>query len=516
MDKSIKTQTHNNETHHHHNHNHKKPIDKYIENSIKIFASLNVLLIAITAYFSFIIMAVLIIVFILAYLILSSDFGKKKIEKLKVYLEVRPYLKASKSLNHSTTLIGKYILGLPLKKGETEVDTFNEIKDHFGSKWPFMMKVENTRAYKIRVEGKDCKCISSYNYLDLGRDERIQQAAVDAANAYSTGNHGPRMLCGNLQILEDLEKRIASFFKRDHALVMSSGFLACMSTIAGIARKGDLILMDKLSHASLRAGAKLSAAKTVTFKHNDFVDAEKKIKANKFKKLIMVIEGIYSMDGDIGDLPTARVLCDKYEGILVMDEAHSLGTIGKTGHGAEEHFNYKAKADIICGTFTKSVSSVGGFLTCGLKLREYFTFYAPGAVFSAPLSAYHAGAAMKAFEIIESEPERVEKLIKNGDYLRMKLKENNFNIGDTVSCVVPVIFRDTHQLIEMHDYILKKGFFAAAVMAPACPLDACRYRITVTSNDNKESLDSIVSILKEAREKFPESDKITKLAAIMG
>jgi 7-keto-8-aminopelargonate synthetase-like enzyme len=492
-----------------------KPKDTYIDNSLKAFAIVNVVLLPISAYFSTTITIGLLVLLITAYLFISSEYGKKQMDKLKIYMEIRPYLKASKSLNHSTTLIGKYITGLPVKLDETEVETFNEIKDHFGEKWPFMKKVENTRATKIRVEGKDCVCISSYNYLDLGRDERCQIAAVEAANAYSSGNHGPRMLCGNLQILEDLEVKIAKFFKKDHALVFSSGFLACMSTIAGIARKGDLLLMDKLSHASLRTGAKICSAKTVFFKHNDFKDAEKIIKKNKFNRLIMVIEGIYSMDGDIGDLPTARKLCDKYNGILVMDEAHSLGTLGKTGHGTEEHFNYTVSADIICGTFTKSISSVGGFLTCKSNLREYYTFYAPGLVFSAPLSAYHCGAAYKAFEIIENEPQRAQKAQANGEYLRNKLIANGFNIGETVTNVIPVMFRDIIQVVEMHHYMLKKGCFAAAVMAPACPLDAPRYRICATSADTKESLDFIVNLLIEARKAHPESEKIKKLVSVL-
>lgn len=485
------------------------------DNSIKIFTVVNILLVAFTAYFSFYATLAVSLVIIVVYFVLTSAYGKKQIEKLKVYREVRPYLNASKSLNHSTTLMGKYICGLPLKDGENEIDSFNDIKEHFGVKWPFMVNVKDTRKDNITVSGKECKCISSYNYLDLARDERVQNAAVEAANAYSSGNHGPRMLCGNLQILEDLEVKISSFFQKEHALVVSSGFLACMSVIAGIARKGDLLLMDKLNHASLRTGAKICSAKTVYFKHNDFKDAEKLIKKHKFNRLIMVIEGIYSMDGDIGNLPEARKLCDKYNGLLIMDEAHSVGTIGKTGHGAEEYFNYEAKADIICGTFSKSIASVGGFIACSRRMREYYTFYAPGAVFSAPLSAYHAGAALKSFEILENEPWRAQKCKENGDYLRKQLIDNGFNIGDTTTNIIPVIFRDIIQLIEMHYYMTQKGVFTAAVMAPACPLDAPRYRICATSSDNKESLDAIVSILKEAREKIPESEKIRKLVDLL-
>jgi 7-keto-8-aminopelargonate synthetase-like enzyme len=374
-----------------------------------------------------------------------------------------------------------------------------------------MVPVSKTREPKVTVHGKKVECISSYSYLDLCRDERVQQAAIDAAKKYSTGNHGPRMLCGNLEILEQLEQIIAKFFRRESALVFSSGFLACMSVIAGIARKGDLLLMDKLSHASLKAGAKMTSAKIVYFSHNNFKDAERIIKKETYKNLIMVIEGVYSMDGDVGFLDQARILCDKYKGTLILDEAHSVGSIGKTGHGAEEMYEYKYKADIICGTFTKSIASVGGFIACDKKLRDFYTFYAPGVVFSAPLSAYHAGAAHKAFEIIENEPERVEKLQENAEYLRNKFRENNFNIGDTISCVIPVTFKDTIQCLKMHSWLLDQGYFTAVVMAPACPVTAPRFRITASSASTKEEMDNIIKIFCLARETNLENPDLKEL-----
>jgi len=374
-----------------------------------------------------------------------------------------------------------------------------------------MVPVSDTKNSKVTVRGKKVECISSYSYLDLARDERLQEAAIEAAKKYSTGNHGPRMLCGNLEILETLEKRIAQFFKRDSALVFSSGYLACMSVVAGFARKGDLLLMDKLTHASLKAGAKMSNAKIVYFKHNDFKDAEKQIKAHKYVKLIMVIEGVYSMDGDVGHLDEARILCDKYNGTLIIDEAHSLGAIGKTGRGTEEMYNYKYKADIICGTCTKTVASMGGFIACDEKLRHFYTFNAPGLVFSAPLSAYHCGAADKAFEIIEKEPERVEKLQKNAEYLRNKFVEKNFIIGDSITCVIPVTFRDTVQCLKMHKYLLDRGYFTACVMAPACPVTAPRFRITASSHMTNSEMDAIVNIFCEAREAIPENPELKEL-----
>jgi 7-keto-8-aminopelargonate synthetase-like enzyme len=427
----------------------------------------------------------------------------------------RKLKKQSQSINHSQTLISKFIHKIPIEDDETELKSFIDIKNFLKTDYPFMKIVKNTGKVNVNVEGKDAKCISSYAYLDLGRDERVQDAAIQAAREYQTGNHGPRMLCGNLEILENLEVRISKFFKKDGALVFSSGFLACMSAIAGYCRKNDLLVMDKLCHSSLRTGAKLTGAKIVNFKHNDFKDAERVINQHlKGRRLIMIIEGIYSMDGDVGNLPEARRLCDKHNGFLILDEAHSLGSLGATGRGTEEHYEYKYKADVICGSFTKSISSVGGYLTCSKDLRDFYTFYSVGVVFSAPLSAYHAGAADKAFEIIENEPQIVKRLQDNGEYLRKRFRDNGFNIGESISCVIPVIFRDAMQCIKMHRWLLNHGYFTSLVMAPACALDAPRFRITVISTLTKQDMDDMIDIFCKARENFndvnPELEELFK------
>lgn len=444
--------------------------------------------------------------------LLDAHLGKYKwYKKIKFYFVLKKIQKQSKSINQTQVLLTKHFMNIPIAENEDEVASFCDVTEFFKSKYPFMVPVSETREKKVNVRGNKVEMISSYSYLDLCRDERIQEAAISAARDYSTGNHGPRMLCGNLVILEELEKTIAKFFKREAALVFSSGYLACMSSIAGIARKGDLLLMDKLTHASLKAGAKLSGAKTIYFKHNDFKDAERLIKKHKYNKLIIIIEGVYSMDGDVGFLDQARALSDKYQATLILDEAHSVGAIGKTGRGAEEMYEYKYQADILVGTFTKSLASVGGFIACSERMRTFYTFYAPGLVFSAPLSAYHCGAAQKAFEIIEAEPQRVSKLQSNAEYLRKKFRENKFNIGDTISCVIPVIFRDTVQCINIHDYLLKNGYFSAVVMAPACPVTAPRFRITASSAMTNEVMDGIVNIFIKARDANLENPELTEL-----
>jgi len=441
-------------------------------------------------------------IYFIAYLNRRQIYKSLYYKKLSLWFMYRDIKKMSKNINQTQMLLAKNLLNIPIKEGETEVKSFLDLIENFGKKYPFMNMIKDTRNEKIWVEGTPMKCISSYSYLSLTEDERVQNFALEQAKKYSTGNHGPRMLCGNLVILEDLEKDLARFFNREAALVFSSGYLACMSAIAGIASKNDFIIMDKLCHASLKAGVRLSAAGSAHyFGHNNFEEAESIIKRKRKsgQRLIMIIEGVYSMDGDIGNLEKARIICDKYGGTLIVDEAHSLGTIGKTGHGTEEHFNYKYRADIICGTFSKSLASVGGYIVCDKDLRTFYTLYAPGLVFSAPLSAYNTAAAMKALQILEQEPEKTAKLQENSKYLRDRFKENGFNIGHSVTCVIPVIFNDPIQTMDLHYFMKQKGFFSAAVMAPACPILEPRFRITPNCTQKKEDLDDIINVFVAAR-----------------
>jgi 7-keto-8-aminopelargonate synthetase-like enzyme len=487
---------------------------------LALLSLITIVLLFVSKYAAKISFIVLINFILLKFILVHYGWDKhlensKVVKKLKFLWKMRKIKTQAKSINQSLTLMAKSLLKLPIEENEEEIKSYLDIKNLYGEDWPFMIPVTRTRDPQVTVRGKKVECISSYSYLDLCRNEKVQEAAINATKNYSTGNHGPRMLCGNLEILESLEKRLARFLNKESALVFSSGYLACMSCVAGIARKGDVLLMDKLCHASLKAGAKLSGANIVYFRHNDFKDAEKKINSHKYKKLIMVIEGVYSMDGDIGNLPEARRIADKYKATLILDEAHSLGAIGKTGRGTEEYYNYKIQADIVCGSFTKSLASVGGYIACSKDMREFYTFYGQGVVFSAPLSAYHAGAADKALEIIENTPELVTKLQDNSTYLRNKFRENNFDIGDSITCVVPVVFRDTIQTLSIHRWLLSKGYFSSLVMAPACSITAPRFRITASSSLSKDEMDRIVNIFIQARDANKEDKELTDMLTEM-
>lgn len=445
-----------------------------------------------------------------------ADWVGQKFLKLKavvqLYLTSLRLKRLAKSRRHFFYLMEKEILGLPISETETEIDSYLDCKRFLGSKWPFMWEVSNVKADKIACAGQDCIPMSSYSYLDLLRDESVQKAAIRAAEEYSPGNHGPRMLGGNTSILCELERKIAQFFGRDAALLCVCGYLACFSACAAISNDRAVIFADNRLHASLRAGMRCGQGKTILFKHNDFADCERHIKANrhKYTDAWIVIESVYSMDGDVADLKAAAALGKKYNCKLMMDEAHGLGVVGKTGRGLEEHLGMQGVCTLIVGTFSKSASSIGGYICGPRKLIEYMDFHAPGNVFSAPLPAYCAGAVIKALEIIDKQPEIVNKAQQNSQRLRELLLDPTiwpegytdqwkYKVeGDPCTTVIPLVFQDDiDRVMRIASAMKRRGFMLSAVAYPACPLREPRFRVTATAAYTEDIMQSFVKNLVE-------------------
>eukprot|EP01071_Lankesteria_metandrocarpae_P008957 Lankesteria_metandrocarpae@DN5097_c0_g1_i1.p2 len=434
---------------------------------------------------------------------------------------------AANSRRQYVYLMEKQILGIPIKKAETEVNSYLDLKRHMGKNWPFMWEVSEVKDAKIECDGFNCVPFSSYSYLDLVRNQEVQEAAIAAARLYSTGNHGPRMLGGNMRILVELEKQIAEFFGRDGTLLCASGFLACMSVACAIASEGDVIFADSRCHASLRSGLKLCGAKIVNFKHNDYGHLEKLLKKHrrKFNGGWIMIESVYSMDGDIADLPAAHALARKHNLRIILDEAHGLGVVGKTGRGLEEHFDMPGVCTIICGTFSKSIASIGGYITGPKDLIDFMDFHAPGNVFSAPLPAYCAGAAIKAFELIDRESWRVKKAQENAAYLRHALatglghwpadypEDRKYELeGDPATTVIPIVFPDDiNRCMRIASHLKKRGFMLAAVAFPACPLRRPRFRVTGTAAYDKALMNRFIKELVTATVDEPPSESSLQL-----
>lgn len=262
------------------------------------------------------------------------------------------------------------------------------------------------------ADGRDMVQLASYSYLGLIGHPRIEAAAKAAIDEYGTGAGGVRLLTGTTDLHERLEARIAEFSQREDACVYSSGYVTNMAIITALTGPGDLVLMDKLDHASIVDGCLLSGSKWHTYRHNDMRHLEKLLAKNagQYNTILVVADSVFSMDGDVMDLPGTKALCDKYGARLMVDEAHSIGSLGATGHGVEEHFDMVGSIDLKMGTLSKSVPSVGGYCAASAEIVDYLRHSSRPFIFSAALPPAQAAAALETFNVIEDEPWRVEKL----------------------------------------------------------------------------------------------------------
>ncbi|KAL8426550.1 hypothetical protein Efla_006615 [Eimeria flavescens] len=450
-------------------------------------------------------------------------------ETATFYLRVLYVRRFAEGTRHLFYMAQKIKLGMEVKPGESEVLTYVDSKMALkeDNRWPFMLEVSDVRGEKVTCAGnKKAYPMSSYSYLDFIREPQVQEAAIAAAREWSTGSHGARMLGGNSSILIQLEKTIANYYGRDGALLCATGFLATMSAVAAVSKKGDLIVADKRAHASLRTGMCISGAKYVFFKHNNYAHLRSILQRqrSKARNCWIVIESVYSMEGDIADLPAVRTLADAFNAKIICDEAHGLGVLGKTGRGLEEYYDMPGACEVLCGTFSKSIAGVGGFIACKKPLVDFMDFHAPGSVFSASLTAYSAGGALKAFELMTGEQQwRIQRAQENARYLRQLIEtgggywpadypeELKYEVeGMSCTTVIPVVFPNSPQrLFRITMRLLDKGFFCAAAAFPACPLLRPRIRVTATAAYTKELMHAFVRALVETTvEVLPDEEQL--------
>tara|TARA_B110000977_G_scaffold193152_1_gene267718 strand:- start:4866 stop:6278 length:1413 start_codon:yes stop_codon:yes gene_type:complete len=376
--------------------------------------------------------------------------------------------------------------------------SYNSLKTYIGNKWPYMNVIYDMKSKNPFVKNKPCSLFSSYSYLYNHSNTSVQEYAIKSALLHSTGNHGPRMLIGNLSIIVQLESAIASFFNKEACIVSSIGYMACCSAIQVLCDKKTIIFADSHCHASLVSGFKLSQAKIVYFKHNCANSLELLLNWYTFRKCkkVIVTESLFSMDGTLCDLPAIKKLSLKHNATLVVDEAHGLGTLGKYGKGIEDHYNMPNTVDIFVGTFSKSLSNLGGYI-CGSKdFIKKCEYYGHGNVFTAAISAYHAAGAYRALE--EVNEENVAKLSSNTRYFRQKLIHHGFDIkGHDCSPVIPIVFKyDIFKLIDICHSMHNEGFVISPILPPACSIFEPRFRLTATTAQTHEQIDDFVNTLK--------------------
>jgi len=365
----------------------------------------------------------------------------------------------------------------------------------------FQEVIEELRGSRVVVHGRgEMLMLSSYSYLGLHQHPGLLQAAHQAVDQFGTGAYSARLLAGTTALHVELEHTIADFKHAEAAVVFSSGYVTNLTAIATLVGPDDYVICDKLNHASIVDGCKLSGAELLRFVHNDMADLAQRLaalppNANK----LVVADAVFSMDGDIFDLPAAVEICRRYGAYLMIDEAHSLGVLGKTGRGIEEHFGLDATyVDVKMGTLSKTIASVGGYIAGSHQLIELLKHNGRGFVYSAALPPAQVAAAHAAFTILQREPWRTQQLRAKVDYFRGALQRMGFNTLNSQTPIVPVICGDNMRAWRVAQRCQVQGLFVQGIPSPVVPHGTARLRCIVTADHSLADLDEALGVIRAA------------------
>ena len=351
----------------------------------------------------------------------------------------------------------------------------------------------------VACNGRRMLNFASYSYLGLLGHPWIDRAAREAIERYGTGTHGVRILAGSLPLHTELEQTIARFKKSDDAIVYTSGYATNLTTVSTLVGRNDVVICDKLNHASIVDGCLLSGAQFVRFCHNDMADLERRLQqAGPDKGKLVVVDAVFSMDGDLIDLPQVSRLCRAHNALLMVDEAHSLGILGATGHGIEEHFGLDGAIDIKMGTLSKTIPSVGGYVAGNQALITYLKHVARAFVFSAALPPAQAAAAKASFEVIEEEPNRVRTLRRNVELFLGGLKARGFDTLQSQTPIVPIVCGADERAFRMTALCQELGIFVLPVVSPAVPANLARLRTCVTAAHSESDILHALDVFERA------------------
>lgn len=356
---------------------------------------------------------------------------------------------------------------------------------------------------RVCVGDRQMTMFASYSYLGLIGHPRITEAAVNAARYYGTGTHGVRTLAGSLKIHTELEETIADFKRAEAAVTYTSGYVTNLTTVSTLVGRHDYVFSDKLNHASIVDGCLLSGATFVRFRHNDMQELETRLAdAPASASKLVVADAVFSMDGDIIDLPKMSALCKKYGAWLMIDEAHSLGVLGATGRGIEEHFDMFGAVDIKMGTLSKTIPSVGGFVAGKQDLIRYLRHQSRAYIFSAALPPAQAAAAKEAFQVILDEPERADRLRANTAQMIGGLRQRGFDTMNTETAIVPVLCGSDENAFMMTRESHQHGVFVLPVVSPAVPAGKAILRSTVTAAHETDEIEHAMDVFAEAAQRI--------------
>jgi len=354
----------------------------------------------------------------------------------------------------------------------------------------------------VVADGQRMLMLGSYEYLGLLGHPRLKQAAIESIERLGTGHHGARLVAGTTDIHLALEARLADLMHSEDAIVFSSGYVANLATIGSVVGIGDYIIGDQWNHASIVDGCHMSGAAFVEFEHNDMDSLAERLAQHAGRRTLVVVDAIFSMDGDVIDLPAVVHLCKQHDALLMVDEAHSLGVLGTHGRGIQEHFGLRPDdIDIKMGTLSKTLAGTGGFVAASREITTYLRHHARGYIFSGALSASFASIALAAIDVLESEPELLQRLWDNVEYYINGLKALGFDTGLSTTPIVPIMTKNNDLTLEMTKRCRSRGLLVVPVCFPAVPMDAPRLRTCMSASLSRKDLDVALDVLGDvARE----------------
>lgn len=364
--------------------------------------------------------------------------------------------------------------------------------------YPYFREIDGKQGTEVEMGGHHVLMFGSNAYTGLPGDERIIKAAKDALDKYGSGCAGSRFLNGTLDLHVVLEKEIAKFMGKDEALCFSTGFTVNSGVIACLCGRNDYIICDDRDHASIIDGRRLSMAKQLKFKHNDMADLEKQLQRCEPDAVkLIIVDGVFSMEGDLCNLPEIVRLKKKYNATIMVDEAHGVGVFGRDGRGVCDHFGLTDEVDLIMGTFSKSLASIGGFITADSTIINWIRHTCRTYIFSASNTPAATAAALEALHIIQSEPERIAALWDVTNYALVKFREAGFEIGDTESPIIPLYVRDPEKTFAATMMAFEEGVFINPVIPPACAPQDTLVRVALMATHTKEQVDFAVEKLSK-------------------
>ncbi|MDR0385447.1 MAG: aminotransferase class I/II-fold pyridoxal phosphate-dependent enzyme [Prevotellaceae bacterium] len=369
--------------------------------------------------------------------------------------------------------------------------------------YPYFRPIQSEQDTEVYIDGRKVLMFGSNSYLGLTSHPKVKEAAIAAVRKYGSGCAGSRYLNGTLDIHIELEEKLAEFVGKDGALVYSTGFQSNLGAIPTVTNRNDYIILDELDHASIIEGARLSFAKTMKFRHNDMESLEKVLQRceSDVVKLI-VVDGIFSMEGDIANLPEIVRIAKKYNANIMVDDAHSLGVIGKQGRGIASHFDLTGDVDIIMGTFSKSLASIGGFLASDKDTINYIKHTSRSLIFSASATPAATAGALAALEIIKTEPYYIEQLWKNTNYCLEAFRSLGFDIAHSCTPVIPIMIRDNTKTFMMSKILMEEGVFINPVVQPAVPNDSTLIRFSLMATHTQEQIEYAIDKIYKAAKKL--------------